>query len=582
MIKKKYEFVVIGGGMSGICAAIAAARLGIDTALIHNRPVLGGNASSEIRMHICGASSYYGKKNVRETGIIEEILLENKRRNPTHSYPVFDSVLWEKVYYQENLTLYLNTHMTSVISIENKIQSIIAEQMTSGITFEISGDMFMDSTGDGTLGFLAGAEYMTGMEAKTRFGEEHAPEIEKPYLMGSTLMFKAKMLEHKVPFVKPFWANTYTEEDLALRDHSSIQSGYWWIELGGLTEDTIKDAEIIRDKLLKAVYGIWDHIKNSGNHDADYLDLEWVGFLPCKRESRRLVGDYVLIEEDCLKEKRFEDAIAYGGWPLDVHTPGGLEANDVEPTVYLRMKEVNTIPYRCLYSKNIENLFMGGRIISCSNLAFASTRVMGTCSVVGQAVGTAVAIAIRENINPREVQNHIQELQQELLKNSCYIPGVSNQDTTDIARQATVTANSFYEGYEAENVVNGIARPVGEKSNSWRADIGAELSLSFNSPQKINEIRITFDSNLSEEIQISIDEILINRQDPNIPKEMVKDYSVLLYLEGQLVGEKEIKDNHQRFNVIRLENELSCDVVKIKCNATHGIGYSSIFEVRLY
>lgn len=582
MIKKKYEFVIVGGGMSGVCAAIAAARLGIETALIHNRPVLGGNASSEIRMHICGASSYYGKKNVRETGIIEEILLENKRRNPTHSYPVFDSILWEKVHYQEKLTLYLNTHMTSVISLENKIQSILAEQMTTGITYEISGDMFLDSTGDGTLGFLAGAEYMTGMEAKATFGEEHAPETGKPYVMGSTLMFKAKKVEDKVPFVKPFWANSYTEEDLALRDHSSIHSGYWWIELGGVTEDTIRDGEIIRDKLLKAVYGVWDHIKNSGNHDADYLDLEWVGFLPCKRESRRLVGDYVLIEEDCMQEKRFEDAIAYGGWPLDVHTPGGLEANEEEPTVYLRMKEVYTIPYRCLYSRNIENLFLGGRIISCSHLAFASTRIMGTCSVVGQAVGTAAAYAIKKKINPREVQNHIKELQQELLKNDCYIPGIINQDAADLARQARVTADSYYEGYEPENVVNGFARPVGERSNSWRADIGEAISLNFDRTQKIKEIRLTFDSNLSEEIAISIDEVLINRQYPNTPRELVKDYSIFFYLDDQLVGKKEVKDNHQRFNVIKLDDELCCDAVRIKCNATNGIGYSSISEVRLY
>ncbi|MDF2485315.1 MAG: dependent oxidoreductase, partial [Herbinix sp.] len=380
---KKYEFVVVGGGMSGICAAIAAAREGIETALIHNRPVLGGNASSEIRMHICGASCHDAKENSRESGIIEELLLENKRRNPLHSYPIFDSILWEKVRFQKNLTLYLNSHMTKVITEGNRIQSILVEQITTERSFELFGDLFMDATGDGTLGFLAGAEFMTGTEARDTFGEEHAPVKGSPYVMGSTLMFKAKKMEQKVPFIKPFWANTYTEEDLALRDHSNINSGYWWIEIGGVTEDTIKDGELIRDRLLKAVYGIWDHIKNSGKHDADYLDLEWIGFLPCKRESRRLVGDYVLKEDDCLSERRFEDAVAYGGWPIDVHTPGGLEANHEEPTVYLRMMDVFTIPYRCLYSKNIDNLFLGGRIISCSHMAFASTRVMGTCAVVG-------------------------------------------------------------------------------------------------------------------------------------------------------------------------------------------------------
>ena len=147
-----FDFIVVGGGMAGICGAIAAARKGISTALIHNRPVLGGNASSEIRMHICGADHHMSVPNARETGVLEEILLENKRRNPEMVYPIFDAVLWEKVHFQENLTLYLNTHMTEVECQNMKITGIYAKQLTTEKTFHFIGTMFMDATGDGVLG----------------------------------------------------------------------------------------------------------------------------------------------------------------------------------------------------------------------------------------------------------------------------------------------------------------------------------------------------------------------------------------------------------------------------------------------
>ena len=578
-----YDFVVVGGGMSGVCAAIAAARRGTKTALIHDRPVLGGNASSEIRMHICGADHHMSVPNARETGILEEILLENKRRNPEMVYPIFDSVLWEKVHYQENLTLFLNTHMTEVLCDGDRIEAVCALQMTTEKTFCIFGTLFLDATGDGVLGAKAGAEYRIGRESSSRYGESLAPDMEDSCTMGNSLMFKARDMGHEVPFIKPFWANTYTEEQLRLRDHSDITSGYWWIELGGGERDVISHGEELRDELLKAVFGVWDHIKNGGEHGAERMELEWVGFLPGKRESRRLIGDYVLTERDCLKSPRFDDAVAYGGWPMDIHTVEGFLNESGAPTVWNQVNGIYSIPYRCLYSKNIRNLFLGGRAISCSHVAFSSTRVMGTCAVVGQAAGTAAAMAGKRNLEPRELLDYVGELQQELLKDDCYIPFVVNQDPADYARQAAVTATHHITGWEPEKVINGVASTVEGESNGWRAPIEGGPSLVLTLPERIpiREIRLMLDSNLSREITQSINQDVLSRQKSGPPSELLKEYEVDILLEGKIIEHMAVQSQGQRLQRIFL-NGREGNAVRIKAISTYGSREAVIFEVRIY
>ncbi|QRV22046.1 FAD-dependent oxidoreductase [Lacrimispora saccharolytica] len=569
--------------MSGVCAAIAAARRGTKTALIHDRPVLGGNASSEIRMHICGADHHMSVPNARETGILEEILLENKRRNPEMVYPIFDSVLWEKVHYQENLTLFLNTHMTEVLCDGDRIEAVCALQMTTEKTFCIFGTLFLDATGDGVLGAKAGAEYRIGRESSSRYGESLAPDMEDSCTMGNSLMFKARDMGHEVPFIKPFWANTYTEEQLRLRDHSDITSGYWWIELGGGERDVISHGEELRDELLKAVFGVWDHIKNGGEHGAERMELEWVGFLPGKRESRRLIGDYVLTERDCLKSPRFDDAVAYGGWPMDIHTVEGFLNESGAPTVWNQVNGIYSIPYRCLYSKNIRNLFLGGRAISCSHVAFSSTRVMGTCAVVGQAAGTAAAMAGKRNLEPRELLDYVGELQQELLKDDCYIPFVVNQDPADYARQAAVTATHHITGWEPEKVINGVARTVEGESNGWRAPIEGGPSLVLTLPERIpiREIRLMLDSNLSREITQSINQDVLSRQKSGPPSELLKEYEVDILLEGKIIEHMAVQSQGQRLQRIFL-NGREGNAVRIKAISTYGSREAVIFEVRIY
>ena len=584
LIEKEYEMVIVGGGISGVCSAIASARNGCKTAIIQNRPVLGGNASSEIRMHICGADCHASRPNARETGILEEILLENKARNPNHSFSIFDTILWEKVHFQNNLDLYLNSHMTKALVRDNKILNVTVNQLTTEKVFEISGQIFVDATGDGTLGFIAGAQYTVGREGREVYDEKHAPKIGDSNIMGNTIMFSAKDLGYEVPYQKPDWAYTFTEDDLKYRSHEEITSGYWWVELGGDDLDIISDGEEIRDELLKSVYGVWDHIKNKGEHGAKNYSLDWIGFLPGKRESRRLIGDYVLRESDLLEARRFCDAVAYGGWPMDMHVVGGIKSNS-KPTQFLDLDDVYTIPYRSLYSKNIDNLYIGGRAISASHMAFGSTRVMATCAVIGQAIGTAGAMACKRGITPRNLVEFMDELQQKLLRDDCYIPGVSNNDLEDLAKKSKVNSSSQEEGFECGNIINGITRKVDNDENSWMSKVigedGEWISLDFDERIVVSELEIKFDSNLSRQIMPTLSDSHKKSQVELVPCEIVKDYKVQAFKSGRSVFEESIKGNYQRFRRHKLSG-IVCDNIKIIIQSTNGCEKAKIFEVRVY
>lgn len=607
-----FDVVVIGGGLSGICAAIAAARLGSRTAIVQNRSVFGGNASSEIRMHIVGANCHSSKENLRETGILEEILLENKRRNPYAAFPIFDTILWEKVRYQQNLTSYLNANMDDVIMEEGAIQAVICHQNTTETELTIYGKIFVDATGHGTLGVMAGGSYRVGSESKYEFQESTAPEEANTDTMGNSMMFVATDRGEPVRFEKPYWAKSYSEEDLKYRPHvdeitahadggeivspdaaknqlpgfSNVDSGYWWIELGGDYDDIIKEAEQIRDDLLGCVFGVWDHLKNVGNHGVENLDLEWVGMVPGYRESRRLEGDYILTENDIRANRIFADAVAYGAWPMDVHVRGGLKDVKDFPSHVYNFEGCYTIPYGCYCSKNIPNLMMAGRDISTSKMAFSSVRVMGTCAIGGQAVGTAAAMAVEKHCMPKEIgKEHIRQLQQQLMKDDCYIPGFKNEDEKDLARNAKVFASSETKAGRADNVINGVARTVGSEANCWESaplsESGETLSLVMREATPVSQLRLTFDTDLSGEIMPSLTKIVRERQIKGLPLSLVKDYHIQLLRNGSVVWEKDVPNNGQRLNVHDLEPVL-CDTLQITVTATHGYNRARIYEVRIY
>jgi hypothetical protein len=612
-LEKTYELIVSGGGLAGVCAAIAAARQGVKTAIIQARSMFGGNASSEIRMHISGAGCHQAKPNNAETGILMELLLENKRRNPYHSFSVWDSVLWERVRFQENLESYLNTTVSSLEMEGDRIKALICYQQSTETLMRLRADVFIDATGHGTIGVLAGAESRTGSESKEEFDEPSAPMEANHYTMGSSIMFQAVDRGQPVKFEKPYWAYSFSEEDLKFRQHgngvasiadggalgefcegkqhnlpdfSCSNAGYWWIELGGDYEDNIAQGEEIRDELLKCVYGIWDHIKNCGDHGAENYDLEWVGIIPGYRESRRLAGDYFLNENDVKANRIFPDAVAYGGWPMDNHTPGGLKAVDKVPSVVLNFEGVYTIPYRCYYSKNIGNLMMAGRAISASKMAFSSLRLNATCAVGGQAAGTAAAMAVQYDCLPRDIGSRITELQQRLLRDDCYIPGFMGNDPADLAKKALVSADSFIPGCEPEKTLNGITRPVGKEQNCWQsATLGGEgqrLYLTLPEETVIREIQLTFDPNLTREIMPSIIAQVKERQIRGMPEELVKDYRVELFRQDEKVFAREITGNYQRLNRICLDPGVKADRLCIHVLSTHGLPAARIYEVRLY
>ena len=593
-MEKKYDVVVVGGGMSGVCAAVSSARNGAKTALVQNRPVLGGNASSEIRVSINGAGRHEGFRNAMESGIILELLLRNKRVNPQCSFSVMDSVTWEMVSEEKNIDLYLNTHMIEAETREERITKIKAIQITTNKEYEFIADMFIDTTVDANLAYLSGADYTIGREGKDVYGESLAPEHSESCTMGSTILFQAKHTGKATTFYRPKFAYEFTEEMIGGREIHEVEDGYWWIEVGGDDLKIIEDAESIRDELLKYVYGIFDYIKNSGKFpEAWDLVLDWIAPIPGKRESRRILGDYVLNQNDCYEGKRFEDAVAYGGWTMDNHTCGGIRAVNVddneEGTKWNVIKDIYTIPYRCLYSRNIKNLLVGGRAISASHMAISSTRVIATCSVIGQAIGTAAALAVKCHLkSAREVNNYIDELQQTLIRDDAYLPGIKNKDQQELVRklQPVITASSNVSGGEATNINGDYSRKIGEKEYAWISDTMSEqgewIQIQFSEKVSVKNICLRFDPNFSRLLTPTIALVHQKLMVENMPYELVKAYEIQFLNNGDIIFSKSMKDNYLRVNEHEFAEGINCDCVRVLVKETHGDLHARIFEIGIY
>lgn len=443
------DLTVIGGGLAGTCCAITAARQGLKVVLVQDRPVLGGNSSSEVRLWVLGATSHMGNNNrwAREGGLINEILIENAYRNTESNPLIYDTILLEKVYEENNITLLLNTAVYEITKKnENEIHSVEAFCSQNSTHYTLSSDYFCDASGDGIAGFLAGAAFRMGAESSQEFGEKFAPEAEYGELLGHSLYFYTKDTGQPVRFVPPKFALTDITKIPRYKKFSLKDQGcnLWWLEYGGRL-DTIHDTEDIKWELWKVVYGVWNYIKNSGNFpEAETMSLEWVGTIPGKRESRRFEGDYILRQQDIVEQKEFADVVAYGGWSIDLHPADGVFSEKPGCNQW-HSKGIYGIPYRSYYSRNISNLFLAGRIISASHVAFGSSRVMGTCAHGAQAVGIAAALCMRYGLNPAELgKTHIKELQLELLKEGQHLPGLALKDPLDLVQQAaSIDAEEF-------------------------------------------------------------------------------------------------------------------------------------------
>ncbi len=461
-----YDVVVAGGGLAGTAAAVAAARHGCRVALLQDRPVLGGNASTEIQVPAMGDLTYE-PWDPRETGLIEEF-------DPQVTGSGNWSTNLERVASMEpTLDLHLSVHATRVdMEHPGRIGSVLAVNTRTGQRLRFDGKVFIDCTGDANIGFLSGADYRQGQEARSEFGESMAPEEADGRTMNTSLN-AGRFFAHSqpAPFVTPPWAYQWTcPEDFEQKsmgaiwndrrrapsfDDYSIGKGRspqsptcpiqaWYVELGG-TDDTVADAETIRDELFRVCIGLWGYVKN---HHPEYRrlnanrELAWLSHIAGKRESRRLMGDHIVTQRDIDANTAFPDVVAYAGWAMDIHHPRGFFT--AGPQAHLEYLGRAGIPYRSLCSRNIENLMMAGRNISVTHLALGKTRVMRTCFLTGWAAGLGAAIAIRNRILPRQVYpDHTRALQQELLKEGAYLPGVINEDSHDLARGARASASSF-------------------------------------------------------------------------------------------------------------------------------------------
>jgi len=583
------DFVVAGGGLSGVVAALAAARRGSRVVLIQDRSVLGGNASSEIKMHIVGADCHGQKPGTRESGIMEELRLDDAVRNPHRCYSQWDLLLYEKVILEPNITLLLDTDLIGATVEGGVIQSVRAVRSFTEDEFVIRAKFFADCTGDGRLGVEAGADYHVGREAKSQYGETLARDVADKQSLGCSILFTGRKHDTPQPFVSPSWTRKFKKEHFHRRHIGSYEYGYWWFEWGGQL-DTIKNGADIRHELLRIALGVWDYVKNSGDHpDSANWTLDWVGSIPGKRESRRFLGPHVLVEQDILTGRIFDDQVAYGGWCIDIHPPSGVDATAEAPCWQTYIKHLYSIPFGCYHSRNIPNLFFAGRNISASHVAFASTRVMATCAIGGQAIGTAAALwrdAAGSDIRQLATKENIAALQQALLRDDAWLLNVPNTDAADLARKATATATSAVQ--PAANVTDGVTRDLKAVWGPWSSDsshcwesaaLPATLALALPAAAPVSEVHVTFDTNFHKELILSMSDHHTTKSAPRSAQlETVKAYRILV--DGRVVVE--VTDNYQRKRIHKLATPVTGKKVEFEALATHGAPTARVFEIRLY
>jgi hypothetical protein len=589
VVDHEVDVLVAGGGMAGVCAALSAARRGARTLLVQDRSRLGGNASSEIRMHIVGADCHGSRAGWREGGLIEEIRLEDAVRNPHRAWELFDLTLYDLCVREPNLALRLDTAVYAAEVREGRIATVWARSDKTETIHRVRPGLCIDCTGDSRLALEAGADYRTGREPRAEFDEPLALEQGDPHSQGSSILFTAREHEREMPFVAPPWARRISEDDLLFRKpgSGSYEYGYWWIELGG-TRDVIADNEQLRFELLRIVLGVWDWIKNSGQRpDSANWALETVGMIPGKRESRRLVGDHVQTQHDLMGGWRErDDGVAIGGWAFDDHPPGGFDDSDQPPFWSRPIEEPYDIAFEALYSRNVANLLMAGRNISNSHVAFSSTRVMATCACTGQAAGTAAALCAQRGFTPRELrQTAMAALQLELLRDDQSIRGVRSDDPDDLGREATARASHCLAEAAPEHVLDGHVRDVpGQWTHRWGAELGAEgawIELAWPAPVRLARVQLTFDSGFHRELTLSASNAVTRGMVRGPQPETVRDYTLSARTaEGEQVL-AEVRGNYQRLRRHAFE-PLDVRSLRLHVHATNGAAEARLFEIRCY
>lgn len=420
----EYDLVVVGAGIAGMSAAVSAARLGCKVALLNDRPVIGGNNSSEIRVHLGGrieAGPY------KELGNLQKEFGPTRGGNAQPADYYEDQKKMDWLLKEKNVSLFTNYRAIAVEKEGDRITAVIAKHIETGEEKRFEAPLFSDCTGDGTIGYLAGADYRMGRESRDEFGESTAPEQADKMTMGASVQWHSEDTKKPSSFPQFEYGVDFNEKNC-----EKVTMGEWTWETG-MNYDQIKDFERIRDYGLMVVYSNWSYLKNEMKENDVYKNrkLAWVAYISGKRESRRLMGDYILKEEDLRKHVVHEDGSAASTWSIDLHYPDPKNTENFPGQEFKSIaKHINIypypIPYRCLYSRNIDNLFMAGRNISVTHVALGTVRVMRTTGMMGEVVGMAASICKKYQVNPRGVyQSHLPELK-ELMKEGVGQKGLPN------------------------------------------------------------------------------------------------------------------------------------------------------------
>ena len=431
--KGEYDLVVAGGGVAGMCAAVAAARQGLKVALIHNRPVLGGNNSAEVRVHLGGSIECGPYPN------LGNMIKEFGHTRKGNAKPAENYEDWKKMAFveaEENVSLFLNAHVTGVEMADGAIAALLARDIETGELMRFSAPLFSDCTGDAAVGYLAGAEWRSGRESQAETGEPGAVEVADRQVLGSSVQWNSKDMGQLSPFPVFEYGKVFTEESV-----QKVKGGEWTWETGML-RDQVFEAERVRDHGLLVVYSNWSYLKNHSSVREQFADraLDWVAYIAGKRESRRLVGDVMLTQNDILGEVPYEDGTCAASWSIDLHYPDpantaffpGEEFKAVCTQEYI---EIYPIPYRCFYSRNIQNLFMAGRNISVTHVALGTVRVMRTTAMMGEVVGLAASVCHRHGCLPRDVyKTHFADLHT-LMEQGAGKQGLPNNQLFNVGRK---------------------------------------------------------------------------------------------------------------------------------------------------
>lgn len=547
------DLVVVGGGLSGVCAAVSAARHGAKVVLIQDRPVLGGNASSEMRMGIVGVKNDQDA----EAGILEEMQLRNFRYNPLQRYTLWDDVIYSTVVSEPGITLLLNTSVDGVKMDGSRIAAVEAWNTNSYTRYTVSAKLFADCSGDGILR-LSGARFRRGREFPEEFGEDFLKKGGDSKTMGNSILLQLRKTTEHHPFTAPDWAYHFTDDDFNYDTPKSTIPGmklnykklypkdnnFWWIEFGG-TMDTVGDALAIQYELKRIAYGVWEYMKNHPDGRCKDYDLDWIGSLPGKRESARFIGPHILTQHDVMSGGHFPDVIAYGGWTLDNHDPEAFHKKGAISEEYKAPIPFG-IPFGCLYSVNVPNLMFAGRDISATHMGLSATRVMATCALLGQAAGTGAAIAVRDGITPAEVHSdHIAELQAMLEDDDCMLPFRWRKVSDLTASAITPPAN--------EPARNGKDRSYdGDDNGIWIAKGNISLAYTWKKPVTLSGARLIFDSQFKMRSK-RMRKLEATTERVEMPAMMVKDFHIDVLIKNRWQTVYSETGNYLRLRKIAFE-----------------------------